>query len=52
MKNGKKPTVDQRKFMEQCGLDAENWLIVKNTSEAMIVVHRHTGETKTIRKDQ
>lgn len=51
MKNGKKPTVAQCKLMTQWGLDYRNWLVVKDTPEQMVVVHRHSDKTtKTITK--
>lgn len=33
MKNGKKPTLAQKKFLQDTGLDSEKWLIVKDTPE-------------------
>lgn len=55
MKNGKKPTLAQRKFLQENGLDPGKWLIVKDTPEEMDVVsrialQRKSGKTKTIRK--
>lgn len=45
MKNGKKPTVAQRKYIQSKGLNAENWLIVKDTPTEMWLVHRHSDTT-------
>lgn len=55
MKNGKKPTLAQKKFLQENGLASEKWLIVKDTSDEMEVVsrialQRHSGKTKIIRK--
>lgn len=54
MKNGKKPTLAQKKFLQDTGLDSEKWLIVKDTPEEMVIVSRialqRSGKTKTIRK--
>lgn len=51
MKHGKKPTVAQCKLMQKWGLNHENWLVVKDTSTEMVVVHRHSDSTiKTIPK--
>ena len=51
MKNGKKPTRQQRKMMEQWGLDAHNWMVVKDTPEQMELIHRHSDKTtRTIPK--
>lgn len=50
MKNGKKPTVAQRKFIEGYGLNAENWLVAKDTSESMVLLHRFTDSIKILPK--
>ena len=52
MKHGKKPTVTQRKVISAWRLNWENWLVVKDTSEGMIIVHRYSGEIREIRKDE
>ncbi|SMQ75826.1 hypothetical protein SAMN05444673_2550 [Bacillus sp. OV166] len=48
MKNGKRPTRNQKKKVIEAGLNPGNWLVVKNQSDQMILVHRETGTTKTI----
>ena len=48
MKNGKKPTVAQRKLMQKWKLDAGMWLVVKDTPKEMHLVHRHFESTKKI----
>ena len=45
MKNGKKPTVQQRKMIQSKGLNAENWLVCKDTPEEMVLVHRFSDKT-------
>ena len=40
MKNGKKPTLEQKKIMKAHGLVQENWLVVKNLSDYIEVVSR------------
>ena len=50
MKHGKKPTVAQRKVISACGLNWENWLVVKDTPEGMVIVHRYSGKVREIRK--
>ena len=40
MKNGKKPTLEQKKIMKAHGLVPENWLVVKNLSDSIEVVSR------------
>ena len=52
MKNGKRPTVSQRKFMEKYGLNSADWLVSKDTSEVMELIHRYSDTTrKTIYKE-
>lgn len=53
MKHGVKPTYSQRKLIEQWGLDAHDWLIVKDTPEQMEIVHRYSEKTtRTIQKGE
>ena len=40
MKNGKVPTLNQKKLMHSHGLDPESYLVVKNTSEFLEIVSR------------
>ena len=51
MKHGKKPTVRQKRMLKEYGLNYENWLIIKDTSDIMQIVHRHTDTVRTIRKE-
>ena len=48
MKHGKKPTVAQRKQIQQMNLDPAVWLVVKDTPEKMELVHRYSDKTKRI----
>ena len=41
MKNGKKPTYEQRKVIQGFGLDAHDWLVSKDTTTEMVLVHRY-----------
>lgn len=52
MKNGKVPTLEQRKIMKAHGLIPENWLVVKNLPDVLEVVSRSSlkklnGKRKT-----
>lgn len=40
MKNGKKPTLEQKKIMKAHGLVPENWLVVKNLTDSLTIVSR------------
>lgn len=51
MKHGKKPTVAQRKVMQANRLNSDNWLVVKDTAEAMLIMHRESLRTREIRKE-
>ena len=48
MKNGKNPTIAQRKLMQKWKLDSSMWLVVKDTPTEMHLVHRHFERTKKI----
>lgn len=50
MKNGKRPTKSQRKQLECYGFHAEDWLVSKNTSKEMVIVHRYTDQKRCIPK--
>jgi len=55
MKNGKKPTLAQRKLMEENRLNSNNWLVVKDTPEKLVLVSRnnasnHVNKEKVIMK--
>ena len=49
MKNGKKPTVAERKHIEASKLNAGDWLISKKLSDTWTLVHRYVpNNTKEI----
>ena len=50
MKNGKRPTRAQKILMTKWHLNYDNWLVVKDTSTEMVVIHKATGRTRTIKK--
>lgn len=43
MKNGKRPTVAQREHIRWFRLNDNNWLVVKDTPEEFVIVHRLSG---------
>ncbi len=52
MKHGRNPSARQRAIIKASGLNVENWLIVKDTPEKMVLVHRHSEKTtRTIYKE-
>ena len=50
LKNGKNPTRVQKDFMGTLKLDYRDWLVVKDTADTMVVVHRGTGTIKSYAK--
>lgn len=49
MKNGKRPTRQQKIRLGQAGLSPENWLIVKNKPNGeMVILHKHTNKVRVI----
>lgn len=52
MKHGKTPTKAQAILIKQSGLNYANWLVIKDTSTELVIVHRHSDETmRTIKKE-
>ena len=43
MKGGKKPTREQRKAIQERGLNPEDWLVAKCPPGKLVLVHRLTG---------
>ena len=52
IKNGKKPTYEQRKVLEAWGINPREWLVSKSTTTEMVIVHRHTDTIRTITKGE
>ncbi|MGG1879927.1 hypothetical protein ABDI30_20460 [Paenibacillus cisolokensis] len=50
MKNGKRPTRRQRIEIKNWGLNPENWLVERDTPDVMVLVHRYSGSSRTIRR--
>lgn len=48
MKHGKRPTVAQKQIISSAGLNPDNWLVVKNTTFCLEIVHRKTGKRETL----
>ncbi len=48
MKHGKKPTREQRKLLMKWKLDPAMWLVVKDTPDEMMLVHRHFDSTTKV----
>ena len=51
MKNGKKPTREQRKLMEKWKVNTYDWLVERETLSELVLIHRHfDGKIKVIPK--
>lgn len=50
MKNGKKPTREERKILSKYKLDTYVWLVQKNTPTFLQVINRDTGEVRQLEK--
>lgn len=50
MKHGKKPSYNQRKLIQQSGLDPQHWLVVKDTSKEILLLSKEDKQTKSIPK--
>jgi hypothetical protein len=48
MKHGRKPTLLQKTLIKEAGLNPANWLVVKNLSDQLHIVHRNTNSTRSI----
>lgn len=50
MKNGKKPTREQRKFLSSKGYEVSCYLVVKNTIETLFILNKITGIVEEAKK--
>lgn len=48
MKHGKAPTVAQKILIKSNRLNPDNWLVVKNLLDVLVICHRHTGTIKEL----
>lgn len=49
MKSGKRPTLRQKKEMERNSIDPMQWLVVKDTTDEMLLIHRYMpNKTKRV----
>ena len=46
MKQGKNPTVKQRKAIAAARRNPDNWLVAKVFPDRLILVHRHAGHSQ------
>lgn len=50
MKHGKKPTRKQKMMLKGLGLNYENWLVIEDSSQRLIIEHRHTGDIRKMER--
>lgn len=50
MRNGKRPTKKQKIFMKSKGLNYENWLVVKDTTESFEIINRVSNKVRRYNK--
>ena len=50
MRDGKRPTVRQKKLMTKLGLNCENWLVRRDNDKEFVIVHRQTGTERRMAK--
>lgn len=49
MKNGKRPTRQQKIRLGKAGLAPENWLVIREKpSGELIILHKHTDRTRIV----
>lgn len=48
MKNGKNPTLRQKKRIASYKLNPNNWLVVKDCKDVFSLVNRNSGKVKNI----
>lgn len=50
MKHGKRPTRAQKIRIKSLGLNPENWLVIKDCRDYFEVIHRISGNIRTLKK--
>lgn len=48
MKQLKKPTREQRKLIQSKRLNPDNWMVERDTTTEMVLVHKHFDNKKRI----
>jgi len=50
MKSGKRPTRRQKAEIKLAGLNVENWLVERDTTTELVIIHRSSGKPRTLRR--
>lgn len=48
IKHLKKPTREQKKLIQKQDLNPADWMVERDTTEEMVLVHRHSDREKKI----
>jgi hypothetical protein len=48
MKNAKKLTRQQKKFLSSKGYEVSCYLVVKNTPDCLVILNKETGQTEEV----
>ena len=48
--NARKPTKKQCIFLEKCGFNYADWLVMTESKSEIKVMNRHTGAVRTLEK--
>lgn len=51
MKHGKNPTRKQKMLIKSTQLNYENWLVISDTAEEIVIQNRQTDKIRTIKKE-
>lgn len=50
MKHGRKLTLKQKGLLQKAGLNPNNWLVVKNLPDKLVLLHKDKGTMTEMRK--
>lgn len=51
MKHGLKPNKKQKILISSRGLNADNWLVERDTPQVMVIIHRDSHKKRNIYKE-
>ncbi|EJL29986.1 hypothetical protein [Brevibacillus sp. BC25] len=50
MKQGKRPSRQQKEELEARNLNPANWLVERDSTTELVLINRFSGKTRTIKK--
>jgi len=45
-----RPTLAQKKLISRCGLVAENWLVLSENDSSVVILSKHSGQRRILKK--